>query len=476
MRFIKPVSCIVVGLLITVLLGYVVCLPKAAHGDSVQFSGNDPAPSSYYYGTASTDNANAGSSIVSVNVVSMASTIGTPAACAQRSAIDLFAKGTDGALWWEHWDGQVWGTWKSLGGVLTSDPAATSSATGHIDVFVRGSDGLLWVKNTTNGGTSWSNWHKIGGQLASGTGPAVCAPTANSLSVFVKGTDHALWYTSSQWLEWSAWTSVGGQLTLSPAAISGSASTIDVFVCGSDGGLWQKSYYSSAWGPWRAVGGGIDTGLTQGIANDGIYNYGISTTALYKYDAAWNQIGANTNAGTQLGVNHLADGCCYNGMIYVAACNYTPGSSCADKEWNNSRIGIFNASDLRYVGYADISAQKFDAGGCGVDVTDGYLWVCSYCNGTCYKYNLSNFSFVGSMIPSPSLPNMQGIEPYGGYLFVSVLNTGIIRMNINGTEQTTAIPYSKLNTGEIEGLDVKSDYIRVLCGNEVFTFVNSYTA
>ena len=80
------------------------------------------------------------------------------------------------------------------------------------------------------------------------------------------------------------------------------------------------------------------------------------------------------------------------------------------------------------------------------------------------------------MIPSPSLPNMQGIEPYGGHLFVSVLNTGIIRMNINGTEQTTAIPYSKLNTGEIEGLDVKSDYIRVLCGNEVFTFVNSYTA
>ena len=317
----------------------------------------------------------------------------------------------------------------------------------------------------------------VGAPLASA--PAVAAPAVDDLYLFVRGTDNACWWKHFDGSAWTDWTSLGGALSSAPTAIAASASGrsgVVISVRGTDGGLWQKSYYSSAWGPWRAVGGGIDTGLTQGIANDGIYNYGISTTALYKYDAAWNQIGANTNAGTQLGVNHLADGCCYNGMIYVAACNYTPGSSCADKEWNNSRIGIFNASDLRYVGYADISAQKFDAGGCGVDVTDGYLWVCSYCNGTCYKYNLSNFSFVGSMIPSPSLPNIQGIEPYGGYLFVSVLNTGIIRMNINGTEQTTAISYSKLNTGEIEGLDVKSDYIRVLCGNEVFTFVNSYTA
>ena len=254
MRFIKPVSCIVVGLLITVLLGYVVCLPKAAHGDSVQFSGNDPAPSSYYYGTASTDNANAGSSIVSVNVVSMASTIGTPAACAQRSAIDLFAKGTDGALWWEHWDGQVWGTWKSLGGVLTSDPAATSSATGHIDVFVRGSDNALWEKTTTNGGSSWSTWTSIGGTIPSGTSPAASAQ-GSRLDVFVRGTDGALWHKWYTGTSWSGWQSLGGILTSSPAATSPSSGVIDVVVRGSDGALWEKSSLSSGWSGWTSIGG-----------------------------------------------------------------------------------------------------------------------------------------------------------------------------------------------------------------------------
>ena len=57
---------------------------------------------------------------------------------------------------------------------------------------------------------------------------------------------------------------------------------------------------------------------------------------------------------------------------------------------------------------------------------------------------------------------------------MSVLHSGIIRMNTNGTGQTTIIPLSKLNGGELEGLDVKSDYICVLCGGYVFTFVNNY--
>jgi hypothetical protein len=565
MRIFKFISFIVILLLITVLFGYLVSIPTPAQSDAMQFSTKESAASAYYYRTAyDVNDSYVGSNItiVGVNVVSKVSVVGAPAVCAQAAnSIDLFIDGTDGALWWEHWDGQTWGTWKSLGGSLTSDPAAVSRSAGKIDVFVRGTDGALWQRATTDGGTSWSNWYKIGGQLLAGTGPAAYAwgdarigvfvtgtnkalyhiwndgawsswqnlggvltssPAATSptsgvtdvygrgtdgalwqreynnawsgwqslggrtpsgtgpaacswgpgrLDVFVQGTDGALWHKSYN-SAWSGWESLGGKLTSSPAAAAASGGNrIDAFVRGTDGAVWQKSYYNGGWSAWRSAGGGIDTGLNQGIANDGTYNYGITTTGVYKYDANWGQIAANQKAGAQVGVNHLGDGCVYNGVLYVAACDWAGCGS-----WGNSRIGKWNTSDLSYIGYVDISAQNFDAAGCSIDTTDGYLWVCSFCNadGTYYKYNLSDLSYVGSITPSPAFTYVQGIEYYGGHLFVSVLDTGIIKMDINGSGQIAIITHSALNTGEIEGLDVNKDYIRVLCGNQVYTFVNNY--
>jgi peroxiredoxin len=177
-----------------------------------------------------------------------------PATCAQSAtSLDLFAKGADNALYWKHWRGTTWSTSTSLGGNLTSEPAATSPANGLIDVFARGTDGALWSKNTTNGGASWSSWHSLGGQLASGAGPAADAQNVNSLDVFVQGTDHALWHKSLQGSAWSAWGSLGGNLTSSPAATSPANGLIDVFARGSDNGLWQKTY-NNGWSGWTSVG------------------------------------------------------------------------------------------------------------------------------------------------------------------------------------------------------------------------------
>jgi hypothetical protein len=87
------------------------------------------------------------------NVQTLKSTIDAlegraPAASAQNAnSLDLFAKGTDGALWWKHWTGTTWTASTSLGGVLTSPPAATSPSTGVIDVFARGSDGAQLVQD-----------------------------------------------------------------------------------------------------------------------------------------------------------------------------------------------------------------------------------------------------------------------------------------------------------------------------------------
>ena len=50
-----------------------------------------------------------------------------------------------------------WSGWESLGGRLTSSPAAVSQSSGKIDVFVRGTDGALWERiydSVSSGSTS----------------------------------------------------------------------------------------------------------------------------------------------------------------------------------------------------------------------------------------------------------------------------------------------------------------------------------
>ncbi len=118
-----------------------------------------------------------------------------PAVCSQdANSLDVFVQGTDHALWYKHLDGASWGSWKSLGGVLTSDPAAVSRGVGKIDVFSRGTDGALWSRYTTDGGATWSIWYKIGGQLLAGTGPAAYEWGDARIGVVVTGTNRALYH------------------------------------------------------------------------------------------------------------------------------------------------------------------------------------------------------------------------------------------------------------------------------------------
>jgi C1A family cysteine protease len=188
---------------------------------------------------------------------------GAPAVTAQNAnSLDLFVNGTDGALYHKYWTGTTWTPSTSLGGNSTADPAATSRAPGSIDVFTRSTDGALWSTNTTNNGTSWSNWYKIGGQLAPGTGPAADARGTNSLDVFVQGTDHVLYYTHWDGTAWSAWHSLGGVLTSSPAATSSGNGVIDVFVRGTDGAIWERTTTNggATWSNWASLGGQLASG------------------------------------------------------------------------------------------------------------------------------------------------------------------------------------------------------------------------
>ena len=241
-----------------------------------------------------------------------ASIAGAPSVCAlDTNSLALFVRGTNGALWYNHWDStNGWSpTWTSLGGVLTSDPAAASPSAGGGDVLGRGTNGALYEKTATNGGASWGAWTSLGGGIANGTGPAACSWGSGRVDVFVEGTNGAM-YHKSHTGTWSGWENLGGVLTSSPAATSPGNGQIDVFVRGTNSGLYEKSYHGGSWSAWTSIGGMSQT-QTQTIyyvpqagsawTNQGkagaSYNAYVSTPRLFQTQSNgypyWGDIGKN---------------------------------------------------------------------------------------------------------------------------------------------------------------------------------------
>jgi hypothetical protein len=161
--------------------------------------------------------------------------------------LDVFARGTDSALW-HLWYDNGWSDWESLGGTMTSSPGAVSWDQGRVDVFARGTDSALWHRWYDNG---WSDWESLGGVLTSE--PTVCSWAPGRLDVFAAGTDSALWHI---WYDngWSSWEGLGGVLTSSPGASSWASGRLDVFVVGTDSALWHL-WYENGWGNWESLGG-----------------------------------------------------------------------------------------------------------------------------------------------------------------------------------------------------------------------------
>jgi hypothetical protein len=169
--------------------------------------------------------------------------------------LDLFARGTDGTLRHRIYNGR-WSNWESLGGAITSGPAAVSWGPGRIDVFARSTTGSV-VYRTFSGG-KWAAWSSLGGVI---TGePAVSSWGVNRLDVFVRGTSNAVHHKAYNGTTWStAWANLGGTVNSSPTAVSWAANRIDVFARGGANALYQKTWAGS-WGGWVNRGGALTSG------------------------------------------------------------------------------------------------------------------------------------------------------------------------------------------------------------------------
>ena len=186
-------------------------------------------------------------------------------------AVAVFGRGTDNQLWWKYQTASGWSPWASLGGRLTSAPAAAAMPTyggssGEVLVYVRGADGALWERTMHPHGTPrwiWEGWQGPYGRLLPGTGPAVAA--GPFFFVAVTGTDRAVWLLPLLGGQ-PTWRSLGGQTTSTPGiALPYQDERIVAFARGLDHAAWYDQYdpvRPGAASGWHSLGGGLTSGVT----------------------------------------------------------------------------------------------------------------------------------------------------------------------------------------------------------------------
>ena len=133
--------------------------------------------------------------------------------------------------------------WESLGGTLTSAPAAVSWGANRIDIFVGGGSNALHQKVFNSSG--WSGWYNLGGSLTSD--PTVSSKGADQLDIYARNAGNglsSLHYGGGYW-GWSSWqdrgslSSANGSAPASNSFVTGNKA---VYYRGTDNALWQRLY------------------------------------------------------------------------------------------------------------------------------------------------------------------------------------------------------------------------------------------
>ncbi|MBA2394137.1 MAG: protein kinase [Ktedonobacteraceae bacterium] len=200
--------------------------------------------------------------------------------------LDVFAIGTDGAIYHNYWDGSWHGWGDRLGGAFTSAPAAVSSGPNHIDVFGRGTDNAIWH---TYWDGSWHAFDSLGGSFVSA--PSVSSWGGGRLDVFAVGTDSGLYhnYWDGTWHGWGDRLSV--TFTSTPAATSWGVGRIDVFAQNSDNTIWHVSWNGTAWSAPESLGGNFATApaaTSWAAGRLDVFDTGVDSALYHNYwDGNW---------------------------------------------------------------------------------------------------------------------------------------------------------------------------------------------
>ena len=206
------------------------------------------------WGTASTDiSAAGGSAALLASDPSVVS--------AGPGRIDAFWEGEDHNLWYAGYTGGWFGsgTWSapvSLGlGPLSSEPRAVSPGPGVIDVIWKGSDSALWVDHYNSG---WSGGTPLDSGAVDGN-PVVASAGQGSDTVFWRDASGDLWADSGTSFGWSGAKRLTTTVLAADPSASATGTTIDVFWDGA-GELWHGALSGGVWSGPVALGTETVTG------------------------------------------------------------------------------------------------------------------------------------------------------------------------------------------------------------------------
>jgi hypothetical protein len=144
--------------------------------------------------------------------------------------LTVFARGTDDVLYAS--SASDWSSWVPLGSGLAGSPEAILDAAGRVQVFARGSDGAMWHTGQDAGG--WSPWERLGGTLAGE--PRAILDQQSKVVVFARETNGKLAYTTG---DLKTWTSLGVLASGDPAPARNVDGRLELFFRGTDGAVWD---------------------------------------------------------------------------------------------------------------------------------------------------------------------------------------------------------------------------------------------
>ena len=199
-----------------------------------------------------------------------------------------------------------------------------------------------------------------------------------------------------------------------------------VCVSSTSGKVWYSADSSANWNTWVSAGSPPviihRPTLTQGIANDGTYNYGISNTALYQ---------VTTRTGTLLRRTAMPL-LSAAATIWDLARPIMGSSMCLVPQIPSTElahVGLFNTSTLSFIkvvnlahlGFFPPTANQINIAAVTVNPDAGLLSVLSYgpyggpaaTGASVFTYSLTTFAYKGSFQASgnPTIYN-QGISYY----------------------------------------------------------------
>jgi acylphosphatase/peptidoglycan hydrolase-like protein with peptidoglycan-binding domain len=187
--------------------------------------------------------------------------------------LEIFARGTDNALWhkWQTAPNGGWSGWASLGGVITSDPVLGMNADGRLEVFARGTDQAVWHMWQTAPNSAFSGWSSLGGVITSNI--AVARNLDGRMEIFARGTDNALWHRwqTAPNSAFAGWSSLGGVITSDPIVVPNADGRLDALARGTDNAVWHRvqTAPNSAFAGWGSLGGVITSMIAAGRNLDG---------------------------------------------------------------------------------------------------------------------------------------------------------------------------------------------------------------